>query len=236
MKIAEDLYIENFASGAQISAKRDGLNIIIDTFRASNTILALLNHVDEVIPVSTVKEALDIDADIRVGEVRGKLPEGFDVDNSPTTIEKLGKQLVGKKVVLRSTNGTQGLLQSQGARVTIVASPRNLTATVDFASQFQGEVNLVAMGSAISGFPMPVPEDTLTAELIASLLLRRSNKTQTAKIDLFSDPSILESRIFTDIEYKSAKMSAIPKDIPYCLAVDRSTVLPVFENGSIKRL
>lgn len=232
VEVASNLFLEYFPNGAEIAAKRKGVNVIIDTFRASNTILALLKYCNEVFPVSSVEDALNSDADIIVGEVGGLRPKGFHLTNSPVEIEKLGTDLKGKKVVLRTTNGTQGLLKSRGAKEVIVASPRNLGVVVDFLEQMLEEglnVTIIPMGTSTENGNVRVPEDDITGDLIIQLL--KGNEQELTEQMLFQ-------RIFEDRAYYRKKVELIGKDIEYCLQINKSRIIPKFDqiSGTIVRL
>lgn len=235
MRITEQLYIEEFPSGAEVAAVRHGLNIVIDTIRASNTILALLKFTDRVIPVKTVEEAMTLNADVRVGEVDGVKPAMFDYDNSPVTIERIGEQLRGKSVVLRTTNGTQGLLASQRAQQVIVASPRNLSAVVNHSLSTLDnglDVSIVAMGTLRNGSRVRSPEDQLTAELIASKILDGIGYRYDG--ELFSSVENFETTVRKQLS--SPRLQRIQQDIPYCLDIDRTEILPEYSNGMLGTL
>ncbi len=230
MKVASHLFIENFPEGAEKASQRRGINVIIDTFRASNTILALLKYVDKLIPVSEVDEALNSEADMIIGEVGGQRPTGFHLTNSPVEVERIGYKLKGKQVVIRTTNGTQGILKSKGAEEVLIASPRNAGVVSHYLVQKMNSgvsVTLVAMGTRVGSEYVNVPEDDYTAQLIADKILGVETSLET-KQGLFE-------AIFEDEEYYERKVAAIGKDIDYCLSIDTSDIIPKFdfEQGAI---
>ena len=57
-----------FEEGVKESANEQGITVIVDNFRASNTILALLDVNAEVVPVETTEEATKHDGFIKMGE------------------------------------------------------------------------------------------------------------------------------------------------------------------------
>lgn len=92
-----------------------GTVVIIDVFRAAtvaSTILAL--KALSILPVATPEEAFAMrekyPGSIITGEERGIMIEGFDVGNSPSALERM--QLEGKRVIQRTSAGTQGLTLS----------------------------------------------------------------------------------------------------------------------------
>ena len=89
--------------------KAEGLAVIIDVFRASNTIIACLARGAEVIiPVRGLDEAYDLKREnpqyLLFGERGGLPPEGFDYGNSPAQASRL--QLSGKRIIFTTSAGT----------------------------------------------------------------------------------------------------------------------------------
>ena len=85
--------------------------VIIDVLRASTTIITALHHgAKEIIPVSTVENAVKIsgslfgDVTLRAGERNAKMIEGFNLGNSP--LEYTEEVVKGKSIILMTTNGS----------------------------------------------------------------------------------------------------------------------------------
>ncbi len=228
MEIEQDLYIDPFPTGAKIAAKRKGINIIIDTFRASNTILALLNFVEEIIPVSTIEEALATNADILIGEVSGEKPKQFHYTNSPVLVEKIGHEIAGKKVVIRTTNGTQGLLNSIGSKEIWVASPRNISAVSALATEYMKngyKISIIPLGTKRGNKYLRTPEDDVTAELIASKIINANGKQSP----FFTKEEKIHAAVFHDENYYIEKTNTIGEDIEYCLQIDKTNRIPMLD-------
>jgi 2-phosphosulfolactate phosphatase len=110
-----------------------GLVIVIDVIRAfTNAAFAFSRGVKEIYPVSTVEEALKFKADVpnslACGEVGGMPPQGFDFGNSPTHTTTL--DLSGCIMVQRTGAGTQGIVRSVNADITLAASLVVTNATI----------------------------------------------------------------------------------------------------------
>jgi 2-phosphosulfolactate phosphatase len=127
MKVVRKSLLE----GAQSA---EGIVVVIDVLRAF-TCSALMFHfgIEELALVRTPQEALAIRAkDSRylvAGEVGGIKAEGFDLGNSPKDVVELGEQFFrGRKVALRSSAGTQGVLAA-GAHAREVILGSYLTAS-----------------------------------------------------------------------------------------------------------
>lgn len=109
--------------------------VVIDVLRAFTTAAFLFNAgAAEIILVSTVEEALAIKQTqphtLLVGEVGGLPIPGFDFGNSPSAF--LGMDLNGKRVVLRTSAGTQGVVRSVNAAEILLTSLVVVSATLRY--------------------------------------------------------------------------------------------------------
>lgn len=105
----------------------DRVVVVIDVLRAATTTaVALANGAVAVMPFESVHAATahaqQMDAtDVRLGGERRmqRLP-GFDFGNSP--LEYSAEQVEGRTIVFTTTNGTQSLNASRGARACLFAA------------------------------------------------------------------------------------------------------------------
>lgn len=126
--------------------------VVVDVWRATTTIVtALANGARAVMPVATIEEAFRYrelyDRDVLLaGEERGQPIEGFDLYNSPRLFT--AEVVRGKKIVLRTTNGTQAIAGLKGkARAVLAASFVNLSAVARYvAEHFMGAPVLIVCG------------------------------------------------------------------------------------------
>lgn len=130
------------------ATRATGLVAVIDVFRAfTSAAVALANGASNIV---MVEEALALrDAGIGqicMGEVGGKAPAGFDFGNSPFEIS--GLDFGGKRIVQRTSAGTQGIVESATkAERLYAASLVTAKATVRaLLSASPDQVSLVAMG------------------------------------------------------------------------------------------
>jgi 2-phosphosulfolactate phosphatase len=147
--------------------RAEGLTVIIDVFRAFTTAAYVMdNGAKGIIPVATVEEATilkDEDDDlILMGEVDGVKVEGFDYGNSPHEVKKL--DFTGKKLVQRTSAGTQGIICARNADEILLGSFVTADAIVDYIKALNPVVvSLVAMGW---GGRETTPEDEYLAEYL----------------------------------------------------------------------
>jgi 2-phosphosulfolactate phosphatase len=160
--------VTRFLEGARDAT---GHAVIVDVFRAFTTAaFCVAAGAREVVLVADHEQALALKRDdpslFLTGEIDGRPIPGFDVGNSPSAIERL--DLTGRRVVQRTSAGTQGVVAATRARSVALGSFVIAQATVDHLRRFADEVTIVAMGhSAIA----EADEDAQCARYLAALLL-----------------------------------------------------------------
>ena len=123
--------------------------MIVDVFRAFTTAaFCIAAGAREIVLVNDHEQALAMKrADAKLfltGEIDGRPIPGFDVGNSPSAIERL--DLAGRRVVQRTSSGTQGVVAATGARAIVLGSFVVAAATVRYLRERSDEVTVVAMG------------------------------------------------------------------------------------------
>ena len=147
--------------------------MIVDVFRAFTTAaFCVAAGAREIVLVSDHEQALAMKrADPRLflsGEIDGRPIPGFDVGNSPSAIERL--DLGGRRVVQRTSSGTQGVVAASGAQAIMLGSFVIAAATVRYVRERANDVTIVAMGqNAVED----ADEDLLCARYLAALLSDR---------------------------------------------------------------
>ena len=149
----------------------DGLVVVIDVLRAFTTAAnAFVRGVEEILLVSTIEEAFELRAQcpdyLLIGEVDGFPVDGFDLPNSPSALQEL--DLASKRLVQRTTAGTQGVVQAIGAERLLAASLCVASATREYIKRLNpSSVTFIETGvrDGSSG-----EEDIACADYIAGLL------------------------------------------------------------------
>ena len=123
--------------------------MIVDVFRAFTTAaFAVAAGAREIVLVSDHEQALAMKrADPKLflcGEIDGRPIGGFDVGNSPSAIEHL--DLEGRRVVQRTSSGTQGVVAATGADAIVLGIFVIAAATVRYLRVRARDVTIVAMG------------------------------------------------------------------------------------------
>ena len=143
--------------------------MIVDVFRAFTTAaFCVAAGAREIVLVNDHEQALAMKrADPKLfltGEIGGRPIPGFDVGNSPSAIERL--DLTGRRVVQRTSSGTQGVVAATGASAIVLGSFVIAAATVRYLRQAD-EVTVVAMGQNAQE---DADEDLLCARYLAAAL------------------------------------------------------------------
>ncbi len=146
---------------ALIQGARDaiGTAVIIDVFRAFTTAAFCVGvGAREIVLVGTPAEAFairELDPSVFLsGEVGGQPIDGFDAGNSPSQIA--GLDLTGRRVVQRSSSGTQGVVAATNCDEIVLGSFVIASATCRYVRSRGRQASLVAMGD---GAAIPNAED-----------------------------------------------------------------------------
>lgn len=124
--------------------------VIVDVFRAFTTAAFCVDAgAREIVLVRDHEQALAMKREdpslFLTGEIGGRPIPGFDIGNSPSMIETL--DLSGRRVVQRTSSGTQGVVAAVKAREIVLGSLVIASATARYLSKAE-EVTVVAMGSS----------------------------------------------------------------------------------------
>jgi len=160
--------INSCLTGAETAC---GVVVMIDVFRASNTILMLLSRgAASIMAVATIEEALGLKEKypecLLAGERGGVTVTGFDMGNSPH--EASQKDLKGSEVVFTTSAGTQGIVRAENAERVLVGSFAN----VDALARMLHEVNpplVTCLAVGTDGLRRAI-EDELCALYIKGML------------------------------------------------------------------
>jgi len=213
--------INRCLEGAKIA---DGITVVIDVFRASNTIIACLaSGVEHIIPVGELKDAYSLKREnpdhLLFGERGGIPPEGFDHDNSPAKATKL--DLNGKKIILTTSAGSQGIVYSKNADEILIGSFANARAIIDYLKNKNPEkITLLAIGNqAIE----PATEDEECAKYLKSQLEDR-------KMDMDQ----MRDEILKSDGAKRLRRLGQEDDLEFSLNLDTHKVIPKFDRKTGK--
>ena len=197
-----------------------GVVVILDIFRASNTIMALLQAgVGRLILLGD----LDLSLNLRqanpdwllFGERKGIMLPGMDGDNSPSKIMKL--DLRGRTAILSTSAGTQplGLLGKAGGPIFYGCFP-NSGALLKILRELNASiVNLMPMGRETI---IPVVEDNSAAEYLQKSLLGQPVDFYKLRRDIMECDST-----------RRMKERNLDDDLEFCTSLDTHDLVPVVD-------
>ena len=215
---------------------KNSIVVIIDVFRATSTIAAVLsNGAKEIIPFDDVQNCIDaglqIPNSITAGERDGKVAPGLQHGNSPMEYPK--EFIDGKTLLLTTTNGTRLLHQTLNSKQIITGSFLNLNAVCTYLNNQNTDV-LLACASWKDRYNL---EDHLFAGAVVNTIgknfeincdsARAGNYLYTlAKDNLFEF-------IKNSSHYLRLSAYGLQHDMEYCFYVNKHNVLPIYKNGKI---
>jgi 2-phosphosulfolactate phosphatase len=213
--VDEGVTLEIEQIGLEDCDQARGTVVVIDVVRAFTTAAhAFAAGAREITLVSTVSEAFALKkcdpSLLLMGEERGGPIRGFDHSNSPAALA--GADLTGRRLVQRTSHGTQGVVCASDASLLLAASFVNAAAIAQHLRSAAVEsVTFLITGRYRN---RNGDEDAACADYITALLrqediqieplLERVRRSRAGRLLL--DPE--------RPEYPEA-------DLPYCLAVDR---------------
>ncbi|MBW1741847.1 MAG: 2-phosphosulfolactate phosphatase [Deltaproteobacteria bacterium] len=219
--------IKHGLNGAEAAG---GTVVIIDVFRASNTILMLLARgASCVIPVMKVKEAFELKKlhpeYLLAGERKGITIDGFDMGNSPHDASQMN--LAGKDVILTTSGGTRATRHARNAERILIGSFGNARALVDMLRQSDTpSVTWLAVGT--EGVSRAI-EDDLCAKYLKGIA---EGKPQ--------NPDGMIKKILDGEGAARLRRLGQEDDFSYCLATDLFDFVPELSktdslNGFVNR-
>jgi 2-phosphosulfolactate phosphatase len=216
----------------QLFHNPNAIVVVIDVLRATSAITtAFYNGVAKMIPVSTVEEAKQYQADgfMAAAERDGKMVKGFDLGNSP--FGYMNNKVKGKTIAITTTNGTQAIEASRGASKIIIGSFLNQDTVIDYLKKEKKDILFVCAGWK-NKFNL---EDTLFSGAVASELVYKHG------FDTHCDSTLAAMHLYSIAKHdlygflansshrnRLAKLD-LERDIKYCLTPNQCPVLPVMK-------
>jgi 2-phosphosulfolactate phosphatase len=219
--------------------KDEAVVVVIDVFRATSAIVtAFYNGVSKMIPVATVQEAKEYQANgfMAAAERDGEMMEGFELGNSP--FGYMNSKVKGKTIAISTTNGTQAIEASRKASKIIIGSFLNLEVVCDYLVAQKKDVILVCAGWK-NKFNL---EDTLFAGAVVDKLTTESD------FQIDCDSAIASKHLYNvakdnmyDFLSNSSHRNRLAKldlerDIKYCLTLNLCPIIPVMEGKYLVKM
>jgi 2-phosphosulfolactate phosphatase len=196
-------------------------------------VTALAHGVAAIKPFAKLDDCLAMKAEgyYTAGERNGEKVDGFDFGNSP--FEYMDPKLKGERIAFTTTNGTQAIARSEGAKEIIIGSFLNLTSVTRYLKEgsdnvlvvcaaWKGKVNLE--DTLFAGALVELMKESIEPDCDAPLAAQRLyNLARYDMVDFLKDSS----------HVKRLNRLNIHKDILFCLTPDQYDVVPRLINGSL---
>jgi 2-phosphosulfolactate phosphatase len=223
----------------QTCAAATGVVVVIDVIRAFTTAaFAFDQGASEILLVRTVEEALALQQRfpeaLLMGEVGGLPIEGFHFGNSPSEVRQV--DFGGRRLVQRTSRGTQGAALSAGARQLFAASFVCAAATVRAVQRCQPRqvtfvVTGVDHGQLFDGRPIVLgDEDAACADYLEARLRGESPDPAPYLARVRQAPNATRFTSPAHPEFPAADLAA-------CVDLDRfDFAMPVERTGDLLRM
>lgn len=225
------------------SAMKESVVIVIDVLRATSTMVtALANGAKEVLPVQEVDDAMALyrrlgPEQALLGGERGAMPiDGFHLSNSP--LDYTQDRLLGKSIILTTTNGTHALYHARLGKVVLVGALLNAQAVARAALMWDMPVVLLCAGT-MRHFSA---DDVLCAGAIADALVSQQPSLRTElddlsrlAMDLFDRHRDHPIGALSDTRhYRRLIELGLNEDIRYCMQRNLLAVVPQYSQGAAR--
>lgn len=211
------------------------VSIMVDALRASTTITLALNNFNKIIPCFTPEKAFklkDIKNGVIAGERGGKIIDGFDIGNSPKSVESYKTDK--KTLILTTSNGTR-ILENMNSTV-LIGSLINAKSVGKKSVQIANNHIDVVMAGVNGEFAL---EDFLAS---GEILYWICKSLEEYKITDYAKAAILASRDYESLKKgflncrsaRRLKKLNYYDDIVQCSTKNISNNVAIYENNKLK--
>jgi 2-phosphosulfolactate phosphatase len=208
--------------------------VVVDILRATSCMTTAFAHgIKSIKPFAKLEDCLaeKNNGFFTAGERNGEKVEGFDLGNSP--FEYMNEKLVGKQIAFTTTNGTQAIAKSAGAKEIVIGSFLNLSAVAQYLRNGSNNILVVC-----AGWKGKVNlEDTLYAGALVELLKDITQPECDAPMAAQHLYNIAKNDMVDFLKnsshVKRLNRLDIHKDIVFCLTPDQYDVVPVLKDGAL---
>jgi 2-phosphosulfolactate phosphatase len=209
--------------------------VVVDILRATSCMTTAFAHgINTIKPFAKLDDCLAMKSQgyFTAGERDGKKVEGVDLGNSP--FEYMEENLKGQNIAFTTTNGTQAIAKSEGAKEIIIGSFLNLSTVADYLQKGSNNVLVVCAGwkgkvnledTLFAGALVELLKDSIEPDCDAPLMAKHLyNQAKHDMVGFLQNSSHVK---------RLARLN-IHKDITFCLTPDQYRVLPILKNGVLK--
>jgi len=216
--------------------------VVIDVLRATSVMVhGMSQGALEIFPVLTVEEAFQLvktfppGTTLLGGEKDTRRIKGFDLGNSPR--EYISEKVKGKRLILRTTNGTKVFHLVSSGREIMVGSFFNIGTVAQRCLELDKDLFLFPSGDE-GNFSL---EDTVCGGMLIDLILKKGERG-VILTDASRAAHILYKRFETNLleafhlsnHGKKLIHSGLEDDLLYCARTDITHLVPIFREGVIR--
>ncbi|MCK9453369.1 MAG: 2-phosphosulfolactate phosphatase [Bacteroidales bacterium] len=215
--------------------------VVIDVLRATSVIVTALFHgAKAIIPAISIEEAQAIYKSLEpgsaylCGERNANIIPGFHYGNSPLAFSP--DAVIGKTLVLTTTNGTLALRNTLEAAQTLTASFLNISAVAELVGSQESDLVIVCAGTG-GRFSL---DDALCTGMLISLI-NEHKKTETDDLGRLvlqffgADIGSISDKLAECSHVKILQEKGFQHDIDFCLQTSRFPIVPILkENYLVK--
>lgn len=202
--------------------------VVVDILRATSCMTTAFAHgIKSITPFAALEDCRNMKQQgyFTSGERDGKKVADFDLGNSP--FEYMDEKLKGQRIAFTTTNGTQAIAKSIGAREIVIGSFLNLTVLANHLREGKNDILIVCAGWK-GRFNL---EDSLFAGALIEALhgdvqLECDAPQACVHLYLLAKSNMLEFLKEASHVKRLANLN-IFKDIEFCLSIDTYNVVPV---------
>ena len=214
--------------------------VVIDVLRATSSMVeALVNGAQGVYPAPSTEEAIKLASSlgredtILCGEARGLRIEGFDLGNSPR--EFSAERVVGKRLVMSTTNGTGAFFLVGDAVRVLVCGFMNLSAVAAAAMEAESIVVVCAGMGGLFSLDDAVCAGALVQRIrtaagsdveLNDAVMGAVEMALTFRINAHFLASTTAGRHLIEIGFR--------EDLDVCAEIDRHSVVPEMDDWVIQ--
>jgi len=208
--------------------------VVVDILRATSCMTTAFAHgVESIMPFASLDEcrAMKTKGYITSGERDGKMVAGFDRGNSP--FEYMGELVRGQKIAFTTTNGTQAIEKSKGAKEIIIGSFLNLSTVAKHLLLNENNILIVCAGwkgkvnledTLFAGALVEKLKDYIEPDCDAPLAAQHLyNLAKNDMVKFLSNSSHVKRLNRLDVH----------KDIEFCVTPDQYKVLPRMNGAAL---
>lgn len=209
--------------------------VVVDILRATSSMVTAFAHgIKSIYPVAKLEDcrALKSKGYLIAGERDGEKVSDFDLGNSP--FEYMAENLSGKQIAFTTTNGTQAIAKSIGAKEILIGAFLNLSAVAEHLIKSNNNILIVC-----AGWKGKVNlEDTVFAGALVEKL--------KAHFILACDAPLAAQHLYNAAKGDMVKFLSesshvkrlnklnIHEDMEFCLTVDKYRIVPTLHEGVLR--